>query len=214
MPTVVEICNMALSNIRAGQISSLTEASTQANQCAIKYPVMRDMVLTNFSWNFARSIKPLALLSNTTVFNWRYVYQYPADCLRIDKLILNYQLYSAGVYTPPYDNANLPDLEGQVPYKVMTVDGVKVIVSNEPDLRIQYRTRVTDTTKYDTVFIMALSYLLASELAIPLAGIELGGRLRAESLQIYEAYISQASADNRNESYDAPVESEFITVRG
>ena len=45
MASEVEICNLALSNIRAGSINSLTEGSLQAQICKLKYPILRDLCI-------------------------------------------------------------------------------------------------------------------------------------------------------------------------
>ena len=49
MTSVVDICNLALSNIRAGSINNIDEVSLQAQQCKLKYPFMRDRLLTGRS---------------------------------------------------------------------------------------------------------------------------------------------------------------------
>jgi len=166
MSSEVEICNVALSNIRSTGINSLNESSLQAQQCKLKYPIVRDTVLAAANWGFSNKVAPLALLTST-VFNWKYVYQYPSDCLFINKLVLNYETFAQGV-SNPYDNLapNTPDLNRGVPYKVMNLDGKKVIVSNNPELRIDYRSRVTDTSMFEVTFTQALSWLLAAEVSI------------------------------------------------
>ena len=82
MASDVEICNIALSNIRAGSINSLDENSLQAQQCKLKYALLRDRMLTEVPWTFNRKIRALSVLT-TEIFNWAYAYQYPTDCLKI-----------------------------------------------------------------------------------------------------------------------------------
>ena len=217
MATEVEICNLALSNIRSQGINSLTEGSLQAQQCALKYPILRDFLLSDMEWNFSQSIAPLAPLT-IEVFGWSNVYQYPTDCLYNDRLILNYSANSADVggmiSRPRYaDDPYLPDLAAQVQYKVMNIDGQRVIVSNDAGLRASYRKRVSDTSVYSSQFVLALSWLLASDIAIPIVGGELGRALRKESLEIYSAYKDAAAVNDMNEEYSPPIESDFITVR-
>lgn len=217
MTSEVEICKLALSHIRAGNINSLTEPSPQAQQCALKYPFLRDMLLESESFNFASRIAPLAL-STAEVFNWAYVHVYPSDCLKINRLILNWESVQSGgseVVSRHYDELYPhPDLNQPVKYDVLTLDDdSRVIVANEPELRISYRVKVTDPNRYTTTFVMALSHLLASEIAIPLVGEQAGAKMQKTEFAIYQSYLSSAVANDANEQYEPPADSEFITIR-
>lgn len=217
MASVIEICNLALSNIRAGSINSLTEASLAAQQCKLKYPFIRDQVLRDAPWQFARKVEPLAQLS-LDVFNWAYAYQYPSDCLNIRKLILNIENINQGTgdtvsrYRRPLESQLSLDTYA-VQYEVQNEGGNKIIVANDAELRAEYTLRVEDPNLYDSQFIMALSHLLAAELAIPLVGAELGRQLKSDNLQLYGNYINSAVANNMNEQHQNTPDSEFITVR-
>ena len=215
MSSEVEICNLALSNIRGGSINSLTEGSVQAQQCKLKYPIMRDMLLKDAPWGFNTKVAPLALLATVDIFNWSYAYQYPSDCLHVNKLILNIEAYAQGdgITRLRYPGEVIPDLERQVKYDVMNESNNKVIVANEPDLRINYRATITDPNLFDRTFIIALSWLMASELAIPVAGGETGRALRSDALKIYQSYLSSAVAADLNQEFVEQPESEFIQVR-
>lgn len=216
MASEVEICNLALSDIRAGSINSLDESSLQAQQCKLKYPHLRDMLLRDVPWNFAHKTDALALLTDD-LFNWVYSYQYPSDCLYINRLVLNYEQFGAtgdGVYRNRHiEDIYTPDLDRQIKYEIQNVNNNRVIAANETELRISYRTRVTDPNLFDTLFIQTFVKLLASELAIPVVGAEVGRQFRSDALQLYEAYLLEATASNGNEGYTEPVESDFITIR-
>lgn len=216
MTSVVEICNLALSNIRAGSINALTEGSLQAQVCKLKYDILRDRLLTDAPWQFARRVEPLAVL-DIEVFNRVYAYQYPSDCLHINRLILNLEEVDSNSVDAisRYRDNTLPrfNFNQQVEYDIRIIDGDRVITSNEKELRADYRVRIEDPNLYSSDFIMALSYLLSAELAIPIVGAEQGRALRAESLQIYQQYVDSAVANNQNEQYALPPDSEFITVR-
>jgi hypothetical protein len=113
------------------------------------------------------------------------------------------------------DNQLLPTTQmmPEVPYEIFNVDGNKVIAANEADLRVKYAAKITDTTKFSDDFVMALGHLLASEIAIPLVGAELGRQLRSDELQLYKEYVNAAAADDANESaYDEQL-SEYETIR-
>lgn len=216
MTSEVEICNLGLSHLRTASINSLTEASIQAQQCKLLYPVLRDQMLQDAPWQFAHRIKPLAVLS-TDVFNWAYTYQYPSDCLRINRLILNWEEINQdnGSYVSRRHDRNLPrpNLAPKVEYQVLNVDGNKVITANDPKLRADYRVKVTDPNLFDAQFILGLSHLLAAHLAVPIVGVDKGRKLRSDALSMYQHYINAAEAADANEQHSAQTDSEFITIR-
>jgi len=217
MASEVEICNLGLSNIRAGSINSLDESSLQAQLCKLKYPFIRDRVLAEIPWSFNHKITSLQLLT-TEIFNWAYAYKYPVDCLKIHRLVGSYEELAnadADVVSRLVDSQLLPlrDIRRQVEYEIFNFDNVKTIGANEADLRIDYSAKVTDPNLFSVDCIMAISHLLAAELAIPIVGAELGRNLRNESLQLYKVYLDAALANDMNEQYFSPGLSEFETVR-
>jgi hypothetical protein len=219
MSSVIDICNLALSNIRSQSINSLEEASLQAQTCRLKYPILRDMMLNDYSWGFARKIRPL-VLTETVIFNWAYAYDYPQDCMNINRLILGYEKVDqttqlSGSQQSYYSDADLLDpsqLRDQVPYEIFNFDN-KVIGVNQPEVRIDYRSRVTNPELFTVPFVMALSYLLASEVAVPIVGAELGRALRKDSLDLYEVYLNNAISNDQNEKYLPVLDSEYVTAR-
>jgi hypothetical protein len=217
MASEVELCNLALSNIRAGSINSLDEASLSAQQCKLKYPFIRDRLLAELPWGFGRKLKALSVLT-TEIYNWSIAYQYPTDVLKIHRLVGAHEELAnadADVVSRLLDSQLLPlkDLRQQIPYEVFNFDNNKVIGSNEVNLRIDYSAKVTDPNLFPPDFIMALSHLLAAELAIPLIGAEAGRLLRSDSLTMYNEYLNSAIANDLNEQYDTPALSEFETIR-
>ena len=217
MASEVEICNLALSNIRAGSINSLNEGSVQAQLCKLKYPILRDRCLREIPWQFNHKIRALAPVT-TDIFNWGYAYSYPVDCLKIHRLVGSYEelpmgqsdlasrLLDSRVVSPT-------DLRHQIPYEVFNFDDNKIIGANQPDLRIDFASKVTDPNLFSDDFIMALSHLISSEVAIPVVGAELGRALRNDSLQLYRQYLSSAIATDMNDQYFLPSESDFINIR-
>lgn len=217
MTSEVEICNLALSNIRAGSINSLNESGLQAQQCKLKYPFMRDRLLTELPWSFNHKITALAVLTDD-IFTWNYTYQYPSDCLKVDRLIGEYEQLSnadSAVVSRLIDSQLLPinSLRRAVPYEVFNINDNKVIGANESNLRIGYSVKLTGPDLFSTDFILALSHLLAAELAIPIIGAEVGRALRSDSLKMYKEYLNNAMADDLNEQCSEPALSEFETIR-
>lgn len=222
MASEVEVCNLALSNIRGGSINSLNEPSIQAQICKLKYPLMRDFLLTDFPWQFANGLKPLTLLT-TELFNWAFAWQYPADCQQINRLVGSFEELGTDSGTAVISQSRqrlldsqlrtIDELRRQIPYEIFNVDGNRVIGTNEPDLRIDYRIEITDPNLFSPAFIIALSYLLAAEVAIPIIGAEMGRTLRSDSIALYRAYLASGMANDMNEQYHPPGDSEFVNIR-
>jgi hypothetical protein len=213
---------MALSQVRGGSINDLGQTTPQAQQCALWYPQCRDYMLANTVWNFARRIIALAVLDEE-VFNWRYVYAYPVDCLHINNVIPDIELIASATDTEGFVSpvamrmddplarklAQMP----KVPYQVMNNGATRIVVCNEPNARIDYRAKVTDVNRMTQEFRMGLASLIASNIAVPIAGVKDGLALKKEALQMYGMYVTDASINNSNEGYKEPAESEYITCR-
>ena len=217
MASEVEVCNLALSNIRAGSINSFNEGSVQAQNCKLKYPILRNRCLREIPWQFNHKLRALAPVT-TDIFNWAYAYSYPVDCLKINRLVASFEGIPTGssqVASRLLDSTvmNLKDVRRQIPYEVFNFDDSKVIGSDQPELRIDFAAKVTDPNLFSDDFIMALSHLLASEVAIPIVGAELGRALRKDSLQLYQKYLNSAIANDMNDQYLLPGESDFVTIR-
>lgn len=217
MASVVDICNMALAHLRVGSINNLNESSVQAQQCKLFYEMARDQALSDANWGFNRKLEPLAQL-DVDIFNWAYVWQYPTDCLHINNLVRNLEEVNAGTgYVAAshlYDHRfRRPQDLPRVEFRLLNNDGARVIATNEPELRVDYRAKVDDPNLYLPDFRMALSYLLASYIAVVLVGIKDGRQRGTDCLALYNAFKTKAMDLNANESYRDPPESDYITVR-
>ena len=216
MASEVDVVNLALSNLRAGSINSLNEASLGAQVAKAKYPFMRDRLLREIPWQFNRTMKPLSPLT-AAVFTWAYTYAYPVDCLKILRLVPSFEQVSSttsgSAVSRRLDN-DLRDVRVEIPYEVFMVDGVKVIATNDTELRIDYAAKTTDPNLFSDDFTLALSHLLAAEMAIPLIGAETGRQLRSDEMTLYQSYLNAAIANDLNDSYHVDPESEYVTVRG
>ena len=220
MASDVEICNMALSHVRGGSINSLDEDNIQAQTCKLFYNLVRDQVLEEVSWNFSQKISALALLTDE-IFNWAYTYSYPTDCLKINNIIPNISVVTptggAGSSTASrLNDTRIPNLDNlpKVEYKVMlNGSDKKVIVCNEAEARIYYRAKVTNPTLFDNQVVGAISHLLASHLAIPIAGAKEGRAMRDDELSLYSGYINSAGINNANEGHQDEPDSDWILAR-
>lgn len=142
-----EICNLALAKIgHEGFITSLTEDSKGARVMNALYVPVRDAVMSQHLWRFARKRAVLAPLTDEPVFKnetGEYYFQYPDDCLRI--IGTDKDFFHAGLPWAREGNR---------------------IVAPATVLKIVYLYKVTSPVYYDACFVDALACRLAAEAAM------------------------------------------------
>lgn len=193
MPSVVNICNMALGQLGSYRIESLLEATPQAQACSLYYEISRDAALRDYPWNFATDRVSLSQLTETNS-EWDYVYAYPADCISA--------LYIVNPYT-----ADLIDFE------IATVGalGARVILSDQESAELVYTALVTDPNRFDPLFIEALMYSLALKLCQPLKA---DRALKQDLANLYVATIENARGKDAREGHLPPhTKSDFVDAR-
>lgn len=197
MASVVQICNMALTRIGQNQfIDSIDEQSKAAELCALHYELCRDEVLQAFPWPFAEARVFLADIGSPAQ-TWQFRYRYPVDCLE-----------ARYISVPGIEK---PRAEQRIPFKVVNAAGGRAILSNQEQAELVYTVRVEDTTYFPPMFVSALAWRLAAELAM---GLQARPENYASALQNYQLTLSQAQALAFEESEEGPApDSEFIQAR-
>jgi hypothetical protein len=173
MATAVDICNLALAHLGdKANVSSIDppEGSQQAAHCARYYPIARDSILEEHVWTFATRREALALLGDGPT-GWTYRYTCPNAALRL-----------IDVRTPAAQGPQDFVVEGDN-------KGRRTVLTNAEDAEVRYIQRVTDTTKYSQQFVEALSWLLASYLALPVTG---DPNIKQSASQSYALRLMQA----------------------
>ena len=189
------IANMALSHVGArSDIESLDEDSAEAIQCNLWYDYARQGVLEAYNWKFARKRITLALHGDTISTTegdplagvWGFRYQYPDDCLVARKI--------QNPNTPPDD---------AIPFAVETsLDGKeKTILTSMEDAVLVYTWNVENTDMFSSLFVLALSHLLAHHMAFPLTGQR---KIKIDELKIFQGLIPLATGADANEGVDPP----------
>lgn len=210
MSSEVQICNMALSHIGGySDIAALDNSSQESKKCKLLYSPARDSVLRDNNWNFATKVLTLALLTDTYL-GWVYGYQYPVDCLMAIKIYNDYNnnINRDSIY---YPECNVTD--NKIEFQIISNEALtgRIILTNKEDAKLVYIAKVTDTNMFDVEFIDALSYRLASELAISLKG---DMQLQQQLFQAYLMKAGQARANNCNEGYIKPANvNTFVNAR-
>jgi len=185
--STVQIANFALSKIGTdATIESLTEDSSEANECNLWLEHSRLQCLAAYDWSFARVTENLAAHGDDPTVLWTYRYVYPATCVKA-RFIENPQGKE----------------ENPVPYMIeQSTDGTKSILTDITDAKLIFTKLVTAPDLYTTFFIELLATLLGSHIAFALTGkTKLAQLLTAESVRMFTV----APAFDAQEKQDGPL---------
>jgi hypothetical protein len=147
----VDICNLALNHFgQDANISSIdpSDGSAEGDLAARFYPIARDELLEEFDWTFARKRTTLAQVTNDRD-DVGYKYALPSDLLKARRLL-------PSGYTDEQNDAADYEMEGSYLY---TDDAQPTLV---------YTKTLTDTTKFSAMFVVSLSYRVASYISGPI----------------------------------------------
>ena len=145
-----EICNMALRYIGVRPVNNV-ESDTSAAAVELKafWDLAVESTLRLNDWNFATKIIALAEIADEKCLGWDYAYMYPADCIMAWSVETESSVRDASV---TYEWEKLLSPETSTP----------VIATNQESAYLRYTSRVTDPSTWDTSFINALTWKLAS----------------------------------------------------
>lgn len=174
--SVVQICNMALTQVGESTITSLADDNKRARLCDSRYTDVRDSVLRAHPWGSATKRAGLSLLVSTPAYGYDNEFQLPTDWLRIVQ----------------------PELR-DVEFKI---EGRKLL-TNESEFNCTYIYRLEDVTEMDPLLRAAIAARLAAELGLPLAR---SAERQQNLWQQYQDKLSEArfhdSAGHSVESFD------------
>lgn len=187
MPSVIDICNAALVEIGDKTIVTLDDATIPANIVKIWYPITRDSVLRAHPWNFAMKRASLAMVAGETpTMDYSAFFQLPSDCLKVIRL---------------------GEEQVDIAYKV---EGRRLLCS-EPTVSILYTFREEDPMQYDPLFVAALIYRIAANIAWP---IRQDKELRKSMFEEYLVRIGEAKGiDAQEGTPEVPQCDDLIRVR-
>lgn len=148
------IANLALAEISAHEITNIADDTQEARWCNRFYGQCRDEMLRTHPWNFAMKRVDLTELSTAPVNEWSHQFGLPSDYISLYQLN-QFQCWGYGGW---FNNSKLFQVENGA------------LLTNAETATIRYVFQQTDTTKYDPLFVTALSLLLASKIAKPITG--------------------------------------------
>ena len=202
------ICNLALLRLGIAQpIADINDASVTARACRAVYDHCVERMLRERPWPFAIRQVELAIVADQTVGEWFYSYRYPATFLNIHRLVLREATVGGGatIYTT---STTAPTY---YPFAIGSDVQGRLIHTNLPSAHAIGTVLVDDVALYDPLFTSALSWMIASEIALSLTKNE---SIRSFAIESYERAISDAVAAAHNEvKPDLSGDSEFIKAR-
>jgi hypothetical protein len=209
MASKVDICNLALSHLGdTASVSSIDppEGSAQAEHCARYYPIARDSLLELHPWGFATKRVDLAIIGSGLP-EWDYCYAQPADALNVIAVLppASFDDYSVGALPGGYQT--LPMVAGYVPQPFaceLNADGQSVILTDQKEALLRYTTLNVDESKFSPLFVMTLSWHLASMLAGAIIKGDAGAAEAKRCSQFMNAYLSQAIESDASQRRIAP----------
>lgn len=184
MASKVEICNLTSQRLGVGPVTTIPGETPQGKAYNSVYDLLRQSELRKHPWNFAISRTTLAADTIKPAFDWDNRFLLPSDCLKVLK---REQEVSDWVIEGGY------------------------IYSNNSIEYLRYVSDVTDTGRFDPLFVTALSALMAAELCKSLVDSNTDKRIFIEE---YKMAIREAKKANaiENKAYNFPTDS-WITAR-
>jgi hypothetical protein len=157
-------------------ITSITDGSNEANMALAIYAPLRDFLLREGDYDWAAKEASLTLILQSPDI-WTFSYAYPADCLRVRRLI-----------SPTFNPLDPLPLE----YNVMNVGGVRQIRTQVAAASIIYTFPPVEDV-FDPIFTQSFVKLLGSGLMF---GLE--NRIDASDNKLREALTYAGIADLRD----------------
>ncbi|RLB61608.1 MAG: hypothetical protein DRH08_13665 [Deltaproteobacteria bacterium] len=149
MASEVSICNQAIGWLGGNLITSLDDQTTEAILCKANYASLRDAVIEEGKWTFATRRLKLALSGEVPEYGYANRFAIPTEVLSVITV------------TPNKDQTNGTenfDWRREEDY----------IVCDSGVLYAKCIVRITDPSKFGSMFVQALAARMAADLAAPL----------------------------------------------
>ena len=189
------LLNDALGQLGQSRITSIDDASHQAQLCKTFYDTLRRSLLRDHKWNFATSWLELAQDVATPPAKWAYQYTVPPNVLRIWGI----------------------DEDGKTPFEVMRGgDEIKKLMTNEATAIAEATFDLTNPDQWDGSFYQAFATLMASKLAPGIIGGDTGLKVSDAKLEQGQSLLLDAKAIDGQENSIEILQSTALTtdVRG
>ncbi|GAA0494745.1 hypothetical protein [Tatumella punctata] len=185
MATKIEVINRALVKIGSERLMSETDNNKASRTIEAIYDGLLDRLLRNYRWAFAIKRVQIAPLSDHPVYGYRFAYQLPSDCLRID---------AVGDNMPHHLHERIHNFHGR---PLWQREGNTVVTDIEPPMFFRYGARITDPSQWDAAFTDAFCCFLASEMAEAITQSSTKKQAALQDLQLALSDARQSSAIER-----------------
>lgn len=187
-PTEVGIANLALSHLRAGEITTLDDGTTAAIEAKRWYHQSLYAALEAIDWSFARSFTAIVEHSSVTVPvvkpGWSYAIEYPADALKVRGIVRDFGEEPAARFEVG-----------------VMADGTRLIYANKREGYVRYTRAVDSPVEFSAQFVDAFSHKLAADMAMGIMG---SPELREAEEKLFRQKVLEASAGDLNEGVSDP----------
>ena len=206
MATKTEICNLALMQVGTTYLITDVESedTKEARTCRQFYDLARQAALSDVDWSFTRKTVALALLEGESDPQYKYVYKYPSDCLKVRGLIEPYLPYwhgdSCSWQGERLAAQSLPgELRALWQTGLDSENETRTIITDLEEAMIIYSADLDNEFVFTSQFVDVLVIRLAMYLAMPIAN----SPSIAQGLQrSYQLAVSTAAASNMNEAQE------------
>lgn len=191
--TKTQISNMALALLGEGEITDFSEDTGEpARQCRLHWNLTRDALLRDHPWNFA--IKRVALVQGATpTSGYDYSFALPTDFIR-PLAVNDDEAWEVGDF-----------------YAIES----GLLLCDESTVTLRYVASITDTAKWDPIFIEAFIYLLAAKVTPSLADApQMADTLRSRAQYIVGEAMKKDANENRKREPSRAGRSVFVNSRG
>lgn len=205
MASKVGICNLALSHIGQRSISAINESSAEAAACRQFYDRDRRAVLRAHPWNFALRVVTLAASVEDPEYGYTYRYKLPTDCLRPVELTNLAEMSADPVLQLTDANRARKLAEASAAFKLMGKD----LLTNVEGAKLAYVKDETDPNQFDELFLEALSFRIAADLAGVLPE---SPDWQKNMIEMYERSLASARAVDAAETRQSEAQT-MVSVR-
>lgn len=205
----VDVWNRALSRIgHTDAIEDENDVTLQARECRKHWDDCVGEALELRDWDFAKMQSPLlAAPAGTSRFGWAKVYSLPPD------LVAPRALLQGGL------RVSLDPEETRIPYELqMNADGTGQLLCTDANLdqvdALEYTSRLPAVAMWPRLFLSAVVYRLAAELALAIIKGREGNALWRDMLGAFESGLAVAHVRRtRAATQDQDIDSASIRAR-
>jgi hypothetical protein len=185
--TEVEICSAALNALGVKGIASLEDDSTEARACKTYYSLIRDRVLEDRVWSFAKKHYALSPDATAPIFGFTKRFLIPSEIVRVHRV----------------DNG---DGDFRMAWEIFG----EYIHADDPAIYVTAVRREVDTSLYSPAFTLCVALRLATVLAVPLKE---NRQLKVDLWEEYKFELKEASGLDGSQGKSEATRSDFLSRR-